>query len=222
MSENLEDLVRISPPDWPEKQLDVHPGDLSKYAYVGLGLGVPMVMLPWDNLETAAQRPGYYGAQLPTADPFHNAPTNDDTGGVVYFGGRPAEADITSLLRLLSVRGNASDYAAYVADSNNVSRDRYLTQLRIVSRFALQYMFGAIDEQQYEQFQPQQLTTGELIWRFILHQQQTWGSGYSRALDGVMGGDGDWAKETLAFGFMVENAYHGVYRIWSRAWLVTK
>jgi hypothetical protein len=26
----------------------------------------------------------------------------------------------------------------------------------------------------------------------------------------------------VAFGFMVENEYQGVYRIWSRAWLVTK
>ena len=36
------------------------------------------------------------------------------------------------------------------------------------------------------------------------------------------GGDGDWAKESLCFGLMVENGYQGVYRIWSRAWLVTK
>jgi hypothetical protein len=36
----------------------------------------------------------------------------------------------------------------------------------------------------------------------------------------AFGGDGERAKESLAFGFMVENAYYGVYRIWSRAWLV--
>jgi hypothetical protein len=43
-----------------------------------------------------------------------------------------------------------------------------------------------------------------------------------RDLYGAMGGDGDWAKEELCFGFMMENEYHGVCRIWTRAWLVTK
>ena len=37
-----------------------------------------------------------------------------------------------------------------------------------------------------------------------------------------MGGDGDYAVEELSFGFMLENEYNQVYRIWSRAWLVTK
>lgn len=36
------------------------------------------------------------------------------------------------------------------------------------------------------------------------------------------GGDGEWARESLAFGFLVENQYHSIYRIWTRAWLVTK
>jgi hypothetical protein len=31
-----------------------------------------------------------------------------------------------------------------------------------------------------------------------------------------------WAKETLGFGLMVENAYQGVYRVWSRPWLMAK
>ena len=41
-------------------------------------------------------------------------------------------------------------------------------------------------------------------------------------IDGKMGGDGDYAVEELSFGFMLENEYNQVYRIWSRAWLVTK
>lgn len=63
---------------------------------------------------------------------------------------------------------------------------------------------------------------GDLVWTFVQSQQQVWGIYNTSQLSGVMGGDGDWAKEALAFGLMVENAYHGVYRIWSRAWLVTK
>jgi hypothetical protein len=45
---------------------------------------------------------------------------------------------------------------------------------------------------------------------------------WSAKLTGTFGRDGDWAREALCFGFTVENAFHGVYRIWSRAWLVTK
>lgn len=29
-------------------------------------------------------------------------------------------------------------------------------------------------------------------------------------------------QEALGFGFMIENAYYGIYRFWSRAWLCTK
>ena len=36
----------------------------------------------------------------------------------------------------------------------------------------------------------------------------------------ILRGDGNWEKETLAYGFMVENACDGVYRL--RAWLVMK
>ncbi|MEI9999893.1 MAG: hypothetical protein WDO13_12425 [Verrucomicrobiota bacterium] len=44
----------------------------------------------------------------------------------------------------------------------------------------------------------------------------------SSQLRGTFGGDGDWAKESLCFGLLVENNDLGVYRLWSRAWLVTK
>jgi hypothetical protein len=44
----------------------------------------------------------------------------------------------------------------------------------------------------------------------------------SSELRGTLHGDGDWAKEKLAFGFMIENGSNGVYRVWSRPWLVTK
>ena len=57
-----------------------------------------------------------------------------------------------------------------------------------------------------------------------LHGALNAGNGYtfSGKLRGTLGGDGDWAKESLAFGFFVENTYWSVYRLWSRPWLVTK
>jgi hypothetical protein len=45
---------------------------------------------------------------------------------------------------------------------------------------------------------------------------------FTDKLSGTLGGDGDWAKESLAFGFLVENSYWAVYRVWSRPRLVTK
>ena len=66
------------------------------------------------------------------------------------------------------------------------------------------------------------VTIGALVHRFIELQRERWGTGFSSALRGTLGGDGDWAKESLAFGLMVENGYWGVYRLWSRPWLVTK
>ena len=65
----------------------------------------------------------------------------------------------------------------------------------------------------------QKLTLQEAINTFLADQQERYRPG---DLDGCLGGDGDWAKERLAFGFMVENAYWGIWRVWSRAWLITK
>jgi len=37
---------------------------------------------------------------------------------------------------------------------------------------------------------------------------------------GAAGGDGEYAREALAFGLLTERP--GVYRVWGRAWLVEK
>jgi hypothetical protein len=93
-------------------------------------------------------------------------------------------------------------------------------QLRIVSRLTLPGLFGAALNDETMPLVRQALTVGDALWAFIENQERTWGA--PGALGGAMGGDGDWAKESLGYGFMVENAYFGVYRIWGRAWLVTK
>jgi len=47
-------------------------------------------------------------------------------------------------------------------------------------------------------------------------------SDFSRELSGIIGGDGDFEREELAFRLIVEDKEAGVYRIWSRAALCTK
>lgn len=219
MNDKLAQLLRIAPPIWPGPPLGVQPGDLSRFAPVGLALDGPLVMMPWDTLDDVMRRPGYYGANAPSSHPFLNAPVNDDAGGVVYFDGHPEKEQLEALFDLLSVRGRATDYAAFWAKSENPMEERYLEQLRIVSTYTLASMFQAEVNEATSPLTSQTLTVSEALWAFVGNQQEIYNRG---ALSGVMGGDGDWAKESLAFGFMVENAYNIVYRIWSRAWLVTK
>jgi hypothetical protein len=222
--DNLEDLIKISPPIWPGKRLEIQPGDLSLFAPMGMGFQGPFPIRPWDDpLSMLSGLPsGYYSYQSHTNHPFLGAPISEPTGGVIYFDEGPSESDVQVLLRLLRVYHHLKDYAVFVGHAVKPVEERYLTQIRIVSRFALANVFHAEAGEETESLLAQDLTVGELVWKFIQNQQQAWGTGMSRELRGIMGGDGDWAKESLCFGFMVENQYHGIYRIWSRAWLVTK
>jgi hypothetical protein len=73
----------------------------------------------------------------------------------------------------------------------------------------------------------QPISIGEYIAEFVASQRLKWNDPeapwrFSYRLSGKFGGDGDFAKEALCFGFMEENRPYSVYRIWSRAWLVTK
>lgn len=125
------------------------------------------------------------------------------------------------MLRLLNVSSHSKSYAVFCGRASDPKEENYLMQMRIVSCFAPRFIFHALTSSEADAFPDQNLTIDELVWFFIEHQQQEWG-GRGSELSGVMGGDGDWAIEKLSFGFMVENDHHKVYRIWSRAWLVTK
>lgn len=202
---NLGTDVRISPPDWPDMEADaVRPGDLSTFAPHGNGL---------------------YGLQdnRRNANPFHSAPPQEAAAGIIFFENGIARADLSALLRILSIRSERKEYAAYLHEAEDPGDEGYLVQLRIVSNFALKHLF--MPKEDTKDPPPQALTTDELLWRFFEHERERWGTSFdedSRGLCGLFGGDGDLAREELSFGFMVENGYFGVYRVWSRAWLVTK
>lgn len=216
-------FVNVYPSTWPEdKELDIYPGDLDRFAVPGVGISGPFPIRPWgDPLEDDPS--DYYGFQPITGHPIKDASRNEPSGGVVYFGGTPGRDDFTSLIKLLNVHTRIKGYAAFADYSRVPVEDNYLMQMRLVSKFALRYVFRAIDEEEYGSFPDQNIDIGDALWNFIEDQQDRWGTHMgSRELYGVMGGDGDYAKEELAFGFMVENEYNSIYRIWSRAWLVTK
>lgn len=219
MAIGIEDQVRISPATWPARA-DIPPGDLHRYAPVGLGLAAPLVMMPWDEPKDVFSRGEFYGAGDRTGDPFRDAPVNDTSGGIVYFDDDVDATDLHATLRLLGVQTSETGYAVFASESSEPPQDRYLAQIRIVF-FGAMNLFGAVPDPGDVVWQ-QPLNVGAAIDAFVNAQRSIWGTGMSSALRGTLDGDGDWAKESLAFGFMVENGSNGVYRLWSRPWLVTK
>ncbi len=219
MTLGIAEIVKLAPAVWPGRILEVQPGDLSQLAPMGNGIGL-MVMMPWDRAESVSSRAAYYGFHPHSGHPFLGAPITEASGGTIYFDDHCKRKDIQAMLRLLEVNDHFTDYAAFLQEATS-PEDRYLTQMRIVSGNALEFLFRIKDEPEARVYRQQPLPIGEVIWRFI-----EWFRSENRArrysVDGALGGDGDWAYESLAFGFMVENAYHSIYRIWTRAWLVTK
>ena len=200
-SQGLERVV-ISPPIWPNKKLEVQPGDLSKFA-------------PYGN--------GVYGYQKPSLEPIKGDPPQESSGGLVYFDNRISRVDFEGFLRMMGVEAGDKDYAAFVQESPNPVKDRYFKQMRLISKFGLQYMFGALDDGEYDSFNEQDLSIGEALLEFMKSEIRRWGTCFGDPrIEGKFGGDGDFAREQLSFGFMLENEDHRLYRIWSRAWLVTK
>lgn len=196
--------MRVGPRSWPG-HAGVQPGDLSTIAPMGNGLGAPLIVFPWG----AAPGGGAYAFHPHPQDPRLTGPTTESVGGVVFFDAYARASELDGLWSLLQV-GDDHDYAAFVEDP---TPNRYGAQLRLVSGFALDHLFrvpaGGRD--------PQPMGMRAALHAFVAaHRAEP------PDMAGWLEGDGDWASESLGFGFLVENAYYRVYRIWTRPWLVTK
>lgn len=223
MAHKIEEFVKLAPAVWPGERLAIEPGNLTLFAPMGNGFGVfrQLPIREVDDFESIAlQQDYFYGFHPHNGHPFSGAPVTEAGGGIVYFDENCQQQDIEALLRLMGVRGQRKEFAAFVQEATN-PQQRYLTQMRIVSGPALQYMYQIPDGPEFQALTEQSLTVSEVIWKFIEHFRSEHEAGrYS--VDGALDGDGDTAYESLAFGFFVENAYHAIYRLWTRAWLVTK
>jgi hypothetical protein len=210
--------VTILDSDWPGRPLPIAPGDLTRFLPQGLGLDVPVIITPYG----IGPDQGFYGLDRPSSDPLHAAPTQEACGGVLYFDDNVAFEQLRAALDVIGVHTQREDYAVFGAIADDPVSQRFLHQVRIISKSALAHFFEADPEAKALPKQP--LTLGAFIESFIDFQRALWNDGYafSGKLRGTLGGDGDWAKESLAFGFLVENTYWGAYRLWSRPWLVTK
>ena len=207
--------VTILGSDWPGRELPAHPGDLTRAVPQGLGLNVPIMITPYGFGPDL----GYYGLDQHSSDPLRGAPTQEACGGLLYFDDGVDTGMLRNALVVIGVHMPRKDYAVFAAEAKEPVTERYLDQVRIISKGALGHFFGVGTEARA--LPDQELTLGEYVERFVAEQKEKWGA-FSGKLSGTLGGDGDWAKESLAFGFLVENTYWSVYRLWSRPWLVTK
>jgi len=212
--------VSILASDWPShRELRERPGDLSRLLPQGRGLGVPLIVTPYG----AGPGTGFYGLDAASQDPFHAAPTQDPCGGLLYFNDSADAEQLRGAFAVIGVQDARKDYAVFAAEAKDPVAERYLDQVRIISKPALAHFFGL--EAEVKALADQDLPIGAFIESFIAAQKAKWNhpdDAFSRRLSGTLGGDGDWAKESLAFGFYIENTPWAVYRLWSRPWLVTK
>ena len=121
-------------------------------------------------------------------------------------------------MRLLRVDAAAADYAAFLARAADPLEERFLTQLRLIRVPALVGVYHALSPDETRLFPDQRLTIGELVPTFVAGERRHWSA---RPAPSPTADPGEpRLQQTLAFGFMVENAHYGVYRIWSRVWLL--
>lgn len=179
---------------------------------------------PGDFSQFAPQGNGVYGYQENSFRPIKDCPEQEACSGVIYFENSIKEENFKGFLEMMGIRGKDKDYAVFIQESSNPYQDKYLKQMRIVPKFALKCMFNSIDDEAYKSFKEQELTYQEALWEFMKSEEENWGISFmsSPKLVGIMGGDGYFGREELSFGFMLENEYYNITRIWSRAWIVTK
>jgi hypothetical protein len=216
-AEQLAAFVPLITGGEPAAEPSIDPRDFAFFLPHGMGLAAPMVVRPWDGLDALAGRGSYYGFDTRTGDPIKDAPSTEPTGGVAYFDEDITAADFETLMAVFGARTRETSYFVACGSSSNPPEDHYLDQIRTMSPSALALFRFKVDPRPAWPGTP--LSIGELAHLFLKLQRERW----SRSdLRGTLGGDDDWAKERLSFGFMVENASFAMYRFWSRPWLITK
>jgi hypothetical protein len=222
MPHPLASVVHLAPAVWPGHAVPVQPGDFSKFAPGGLGMGSAVFPIrPWDD-PFGPSPSRFYGFEEHSSNPYLDAPLSCPAGGTIYFDSGLKREEFDTMLRLLGVESANKCFAVFLAESQKTREERFIAQIRVVGSAALDRMFHVEGLPETMPWVQQTLSLGDVLWRFVEIETQTYGTGMSGDLEGKFGGDGDWAKESLCFGFMVENNEMGVYRLWSRAWLVTK
>jgi len=134
--------------------------------------------------------------------------------GLVYFDTLRYSRDrLEAVLALIDVP-NTKRYTAFSLRSNDLDQG-FITQVRFVSDFAMEYYFRVKDEDEQARIE-QGTDIYEALTSFVASEIHDFASedklckhlGIEVPFDGSFG---------LAFGFLIENSYNQIYRIWSRA-----
>ncbi len=148
----------------------------------------------------------------PAADVLCKVTAETANLGLLYFDYKyDAARKLRDALELLSV-SNTDSYVVFGARSTNLE-DGFLTQLRFVSDFALKHYFD--EEPTEHQLMENPLGMLDAMLAFVESENQCFGSesDLCEHFGMEVPFDGSWG---LGFGFLVENSYYGIYRIWSR------
>lgn len=179
----------------------------------------PRTEYPDDLAQFASHGNSIYGRQPTMNHPIKDAPLMDACGGTIYFDKHVKRGAVQSVMSLCGMKGERKNFVAFFVDARDVREDHFLCQMRIVPYVALIDYFSALAAEEYDRLSDQPLSVGDTLYGFIEEERARWSI---NELAGSAGGDGDMRWETLGFGLMVENAYYGICRIWSRPWLITK
>lgn len=209
MTQPIDQLIDLYPLSWPDKGLEIQPGDFRLFAPAGT---VDLGLAPGDAAhDSHSHRP---------AEPLRAAPLAEPAGGTVYVDGQPSPADLAAVMRLLRVDTAATDYAAFLIRAADPLEQRYVTQMRLVRVPALIAMYHALTLDEGRSFRDQRLTIGDLVPAFIAAEQEAWRTQSRERLASALDPSGPSVKPSLAFGVAIENVHYGIYRIWSRIWLL--
>lgn len=133
--------------------------------------------------------------------------------GLLYFDVRhDTRQNLGAALALLDVCGG-SKYAVFAQRADDFQQG-YLTQARFVSDFALTFCFRRWKEA-HPLHQPQPLDLTEGILAFVESEIRAFGS-ESAICEHFRIETPDSGSYGLGFGFLVEDSYHRIYRLWSR------
>lgn len=189
------ELIEVMPSDWPRKDLQSQPGDLRQFT---------------SNLDSS---------QSQGRHPFLETQLTEARGGRFHFvDDRDYKKELRIILAALGVRQDWKKYAVFIGHASDPTREGYLTQLKIVTYFALYRLFDAIAGNEALVFPEQALMIGDLVCGFVEKQREEWNS-LPQTKREHLGNYRVGVNEELGFGFMIEDVKYGVYRLWSRAWL---
>jgi len=219
--EGLPEALVITPQHWPEEIRGRKPG---AWDFEAPELPSPSTLAElFPDLDLPDDQ--YKALKRYAFDPVLTAPLLVPSAGTVYFERQDA-ADLHSLFKVLGIKGDTHEYVAFATSAYEPAFERYLTQLKFVTFFALERTYRLTSQT----IPPEQtITLAEAMVGFVECQHGHWlgpRPSLRSRLAGTAGGNGDEAREGLGFGLHVEKVFQlsipGIYRMWSRAWLVTK